>query len=60
MCIRDSIKASCEPNEMMQGAVQIHTMSPKSAVVDALSKAGYEVNEQADKDIQRIKDLAGL
>ena len=57
---KGGIKASCEPNEMMQGAVQIHTMSPKSAVVDALSNAGYEVNEQADKDIQRIKDLAGL
>ena len=57
---KGGIKAQCEPNEMMQGAVQIHTMSPKSAVVDALSKAGYEVNEQADKDIQRIKDLAGL
>ncbi len=57
---KGGIKASCEPNEMMQGAVQIHTMSPKSAVVDVLSNAGYEVNEQADKDIQRIKDLAGL
>ena len=57
---KGGIKAQCEPNEMMQGAVQIHTMSPKSAVIDALSNAGYEVNEQADKDIQRIKDLAGL
>ena len=56
------IKASCEPNEMMQGGVNIHTMSPERAVVDVLSKAGYEVNEQADEDqnIQRIKDLAGL
>jgi hypothetical protein len=45
---------------MMQGGVNIHTMSPKMAVVSALSNAGYEVNEQADKDIQRIKDLAGL
>ena len=37
-------------------------MSPERAVVDVLSKAGYEVNEQADEDqnIQRIKDLAGL
>ena len=57
---KGGIKASCEPNEMMQGGVNIHTMSPKSAVVDALNNAGYEVNEQADKDIQRIKDLAGL
>ena len=57
---KGGIKASCEPNEMMQGGVNIHTMSPKSAVVDALGNAGYEVNEQADKDIQRIKDLAGL
>ena len=56
------IKASCEPNEMIQGGVNIHTMSPERAVVDVLSKAGYEVNEQADEDqnIQRIKDLAGL
>ena len=53
---KGGIKASCEPNEMMQGGVNIHTMSPKSAVVDALNNAGYEVNEQADKDIQRIKD----
>lgn len=57
---KGGIKASCEPNEMMQGGVNIHTMSPKSAVVDALNNAGYEVNEQAQKDIQRIKDLAGL
>ena len=57
---KGGIKAQCDANEMMQGGVNIHTMSPKSAVVDALSKAGYEVNEQADKDIQRIKDLAGL
>jgi len=57
---KGGIKAQCEPNEMAQGGVHIHTMSPKRAVVDALSNAGYEVNEQADKDIQRIKDLAGL
>ena len=57
---KGGIKASCEPNEMMQGGVNIHTMSPKSAVVDALDNAGYEINEQVDKDIQRIKDLAGL
>jgi len=57
---KGGIKAQCEPNEMMQGGVNIHTMSPKMAVVGALSNAGYEVNEQADKDIQRIKDLAGL
>ena len=57
---KGGIKAQCEPNEMMQGGVNIHTMSPRSAVIDALSNAGYEVNEQADKDIQRIKDLAGL
>ena len=41
---------------MMQGGVNIHTMSPKSAVIDALDNAGYEVNEQVDKDIPRIKD----
>ena len=57
---KGGIKAQCDANEMMQGGVNIHTMSPKSAVIDALSNAGYEVNEQADKDIQRIKDLAGL
>lgn len=59
---KGGIKAQCDANEMMQGGVNIHTMSPKSAVVDALSTAGYEVNEQADEDqnIQRIKDLAGL
>ena len=57
---KGGIKASCEPNEMMQGGVNIHTMSPKSAVIDALDNAGYEVNEQVDKDIQRIKDLAGI
>lgn len=59
---KGGIKAQCDANEMMQGGVNIHTMSPKSAVVDALSNAGYEVNEQSeqDSDIQRIKDLAGL
>lgn len=57
---KGGIKAQCDANEMMQGGVNIHTMSPRSAVIDALSNAGYEVNEQADKDIQRIKDLAGL
>ena len=57
---KGGIKAQCDANEMMQGGVNIHTMSPRKAVVDALSNAGYEVNEQADKDIQRIKDLAGL
>ena len=52
-----ALKHSVNPNEMMQGAVQSHTMSPKSAVVDVLHpNAGYEVNEQADKDIPRIKD----
>jgi hypothetical protein len=57
---KGGIKAQCDANEMMQGGVNIHTMSPRSAVIDALSNAGYEVNEQTDKDIQRIKDLAGL
>ena len=59
---KGGIKAQCDANEMMQGGVNIHTMSPKSAVIDALSNAGYEVNEQADENqyIQRIKDLAGL
>ena len=37
---------------MMQGGVNIHTMSPKSAVVDALDNAGYEVNEQAQKEFK--------
>ena len=57
---KGGIKAQCDANEMMQGGVNIHTMSPKSAVIDALSNAGYEVNEQTDDNIQRIKDLAGL
>ena len=57
---KGGIKAQCDANEMMQGGVNIHTMSPKSAVIGALTNAGYEVNEQTDKDIQRIKDLAGL
>ena len=35
------IKAACEPNEMRQGSVVIHTMSPKEAVLDALEQAGY-------------------
>ena len=59
---KGGIKAQCQPNEMVQGGVHIHTMSPRSAVLDALGNAGYEVNEEAQKDqnIERIKDLAGL
>jgi hypothetical protein len=36
------IKAACEPNEMRQGSVFIHTSSDKQSVVDALEKAGYK------------------
>ena len=44
-CAKAGINCECEPDEMRQGGVIIHTMSPRDAVLDALDKAGYTVNE---------------
>lgn len=44
-CAKAGIKCKCEPDEMRQGGVIIHTMSPRDAVADALDKEGYAVEE---------------
>ena len=44
---RAGIKATCEPNEMAQGRVTIHTMSPKDEVIKALDADGYSVEEDS-------------
>ena len=44
-CAKAGIKCKCEPDEMRQGGVIIHTMSPRDAVADALDKEGFAVEE---------------
>tara|TARA_B100000886_G_scaffold79811_3_gene51859 strand:+ start:19775 stop:22219 length:2445 start_codon:yes stop_codon:yes gene_type:complete len=44
-CSKAGIKCKCEPDEMRQGGVIIHTMSPRDTVIDALDKEGYTVGE---------------
>jgi hypothetical protein len=63
--MKAGIKGQCQPDEAKQGGVVIHTMADRDATVDALDKAGFDLNETSEetetpKDIQRIKDLAGL
>lgn len=60
--MKAGIKSQCEPDEMKQGGIVIHTMADRDATVDALDKAGFNINETAKEnpEIQRIKDLAGL
>lgn len=47
-CGKAGIKCKCEPDEMSQGGVIVHTMAPRDAVIDALDKEGYSVNEDSD------------
>jgi len=56
------IKSQCEPDEMRQGGVVIHTMADRDTTIDALDKAGINLDETSEEseDIKRIKDLAGL
>tara|TARA_B100001123_G_scaffold64300_2_gene70988 strand:+ start:9209 stop:11395 length:2187 start_codon:yes stop_codon:yes gene_type:complete len=56
------IKSQCEPDEMRQGGVIIHTMADRDATVDALDKAGMNLDETSEEseEVNRIKDLAGL
>ena len=44
-CKKAGIECKCEPDEMRQGGVVIHTMAPRDAVMDALDKEGYNVEE---------------
>ena len=44
-CAKAGIKCKCEPDEMRQGGIIIHTMSPRDEVADALDKEGYAVEE---------------
>ena len=44
-CKKAGIECKCEPDEMRQGGIIVHTMSDRKSVGDALEKAGYGVNE---------------
>jgi chorismate mutase len=43
------IKAACEPNELRQGSVIIHTMSDKESVIKALAQSGYQAEAFEDQ-----------
>ena len=63
--MKAGIKGQCQPDEAKQGGVVIHTMADRDATVDALDKAGFDLNETSEEtetpeDIKRIKDLACL
>ena len=50
---------------MRQGGVIVHTMADRDATIDALDKAGFNLNEtpeetETPEEVKRIKDLAGL
>ena len=47
-CSKAGIECKCEPDEMSQGGVVVHTMAPRDAVIDALDKEGYTVNENSE------------
>ena len=60
-CKKAGIECKCEPDEMRQGGVVIHTMAPRDAVMDALDKEGYNVEEAiiepADDFADRINSI---
>ena len=60
-CKKAGIECKCEPDEMRQGGVVIHTMAPRDAVIDALDKEGYNVEEAiiepADDFADRINSI---
>ena len=50
------IKADCEPDEMRQGGVIIHTMSDKDSVIKALDGADYSI-EEGNEFAQKVREL---
>tara|TARA_A100001015_G_scaffold86509_1_gene96130 strand:+ start:91 stop:2586 length:2496 start_codon:yes stop_codon:yes gene_type:complete len=60
-CKKAGIECKCEPDEMRQGGVVIHTMAPRDAVMDVLDKEGYNVEEAiiepADDFADRINSI---
>ena len=50
------IKADCEPDEMRQGGVIIHTMSDKDSVIKALSGSDYSI-EEGNEFAQKVREL---
>ena len=60
-CKKAGIECKCEPDEMRQGGVVIHTMAPRDAVIDVLDKEGYNVEEAiiepADDFADRINSI---
>ena len=57
---KSGIKATCEPDEMRQGGVIVHTMSPRDAVIDALDKAGYQANETLSPEDEFESELSNI
>ena len=46
-CSKAGIKCKCEPDEMRQGGVIVHTMAPRDEVIKALDAEGYSVEESS-------------
>ena len=46
-CGKAGIKCKCEPDEMRQGGVIVHTMAPRDEVIKALDAEGYSVEESS-------------
>jgi hypothetical protein len=57
-CGKAGIKCKCEPDEMRQGGVVIHTMAPRDEVIDALDKEGYAVEEAYNPEAEFENELS--
>ena len=57
-CGKAGIKCKCEPDEMRQGGVIIHTMAPREEVIDALDKEGYAVEEAYNPEAEFENELS--
>ena len=57
-CGKAGIKCKCEPDEMSQGGVIVHTMAPRDAVIDALDKEGYAVESAYNPESEFENELS--
>ena len=57
-CGKAGIKCKCEPDEMRQGGVIVHTMAPRDAVLDALDKEGYAVESAYNPEAEFENELS--
>ena len=57
-CGKAGIKCKCEPDEMRQGGVIVHTMAPRDAVIDALDKEGYAVESAYNPESEFENELS--